>query len=284
MSTSTLLVDPEGKLRIVPTASAGKELKQRFGLRPVYVNHLLNPSHNRNTLNEWRLLDDARWLQRVDTGELHVVVGLLPHFCKHFSDERRAARWPADQHKTPRSRHSYPFGWWPVAGQQQEVDDVDEVEGGAGKAVAQRAALLRAGRRRRRVRCSAHGAAARTSLRPAPPRRTRHRWRQINSAGPTPVAAPPGAGRRAAQGRLDNGENESGRLPVFHDLHRRHGDGGAAMRAEEARMSFGDPKRPKFSRLRRAPGPPAALAAGPPTSKISFPRCLGRSGSVHLTL
>ena len=55
---------------------------------------------------------------RVDTGELHVVVGLLPHFCKHFSDERRAARWPADQHKTPRSRHSYPFGWWPVAGQQ----------------------------------------------------------------------------------------------------------------------------------------------------------------------
>ena len=52
MSTSTLLVDPEGKLRIVPTASAGKELKQRFGLRPVYVNHLLNPSHNRNTLKE----------------------------------------------------------------------------------------------------------------------------------------------------------------------------------------------------------------------------------------
>ena len=51
-STSTLLVDPEGKLRIVPTASAGKELKQRFGLRPVYVNHLLNPSHNRNTLKE----------------------------------------------------------------------------------------------------------------------------------------------------------------------------------------------------------------------------------------
>ena len=47
-----LLVDPEGKLRIVPTASAGKELKQRFGLRPVYVNHLLNPSHNRNTLKE----------------------------------------------------------------------------------------------------------------------------------------------------------------------------------------------------------------------------------------
>ena len=52
MSTSTLLVDPEGKLRIVPTASAGKELKQRFGLQPVYVNHLLNPSHNRNTLKE----------------------------------------------------------------------------------------------------------------------------------------------------------------------------------------------------------------------------------------
>ena len=155
-------------------------------------------------------------------------------------------------------------GWWPVAGQQQEVDDVDEVEGGAGKAVAQRAALLRAGRRRRRVRCSAHGAAARTSLRPAPPRRTRHRWRQINSAGPTPVAAPPGAGRRAAQGRLDNGENESGRLPVFHDLHRRHGDGGAAREsreAEEARISFGARKRPKFSRLRRA-GPPAAPAAG----------------------
>ena len=51
-STSTLLVDPEGKLRIVSTATAGKELKQRFGLRPVYVNHLLNPSHNRNTLKE----------------------------------------------------------------------------------------------------------------------------------------------------------------------------------------------------------------------------------------
>ena len=263
-STSTLLVDPEGKLRIVSTATAGKELKQRFGLRPAYVIKLLMPLHKRKTVNEWRLLADARWLQRVDTGELHVVVGLLPHFCKHFSDERRAARWPADQHKTPRSRHSYPFGWWPVAGQQQEVDDVDEVEGGAGKAVAQRAALLRAGRRRRRVRCSAHGAAARTSLRPAPPRRTRHRWRQINSAGPTPVAAPPGAGRRAAQGRLDNGENESGRLPVFHDLHRRHGDGGAAREsreAEEARISFGAQKRPKFSRLRRA-GPPAAPAAG----------------------
>ena len=34
------------------------------------------------------MLVDARWLQRVDTGELHVVVGHLPHFCKHFSDER----------------------------------------------------------------------------------------------------------------------------------------------------------------------------------------------------
>ena len=46
---------------------------------------------------------------------------------------------------------------------------------------------------------------------------TRHRSRQFNSAGPTPVAAPPGAGRRAAQEQLDNGENESGRVPGFHD-------------------------------------------------------------------
>ena len=51
-STSTLLVDPEGKLRIVPTASAGKELKQRFGLRPAYVIKLLMPLHKRKTVNE----------------------------------------------------------------------------------------------------------------------------------------------------------------------------------------------------------------------------------------
>ena len=51
-STSTLLVDPEGKLRIVSTATAGKELKQRFGLRPAYVIKLLMPLHKRKTVNE----------------------------------------------------------------------------------------------------------------------------------------------------------------------------------------------------------------------------------------
>ena len=82
-------------------------------------------------------------------------------------------------------------GWWPVAGQQQEVDDVDEVEGGAGKAVAQRAALLRAGRRGRgacaaqrtaqpraprsgRRHHAARGTAGDRSTRPAPPRSRPH--------------------------------------------------------------------------------------------------------------
>ena len=137
------------------------------------------------------MLDDARWLQRVDTGELHVVVGLLPHFCKHFSDERRAARWPADQHKTPRSRHSYPFGWcgrWQGSSRRSTTSTklkaararrwrnvprcCAQVAGG-GACAAQRTAQPRAPRCGRRHH-AARGTAGDRSTRPAPPRSRPH--------------------------------------------------------------------------------------------------------------